>query len=131
MSDSNRVHNPAGVFPPYRNYAHAVEVPPGVRTLYISGINGYDSTGEQLPQDFEGQAANVWRTLGEILASAGMTYADLVSLRFYLTSADDDPANVEAIVRHLGNHLAARTVVVQQLLEPEWRVEIEAIAAKA
>jgi 2-iminobutanoate/2-iminopropanoate deaminase len=58
-----------------------------------------------------------------------MSYADLVSLRFFLTSADDDPANVEAIVAHLGGHLAAQTVVVQQLLHPAWRVEIEAIAA--
>jgi 2-iminobutanoate/2-iminopropanoate deaminase len=130
VTDSNRPHNPIGVFPPYRSYAHAVEVPPGARTLYISGINGYDATGEHLPPDFAGQVANVWSTLREILASAGMTYADLVSLRFFLTSADDDPANVEAIVAHLGNHLVARTVVVQQLLEPEWRVEIEAIAAR-
>jgi 2-iminobutanoate/2-iminopropanoate deaminase len=127
---SNRAHNPVGVFPPYRNYAHAVEVPPGARTLYISGLNGYDSTGEHLPPDFAGQVANVWSTLREILASADMTYADLVSLRFFLTSADDDPANVEAIVAHLGSHLAARTVVVQQLLVPEWKVEVEAVAAR-
>jgi enamine deaminase RidA (YjgF/YER057c/UK114 family) len=53
-----------------------------------------------------------------------------VSLRFFLTSADDDPANVEAIVRHLGSHQAARTVVVQQLLEPDWLVEVEAVAAR-
>jgi 2-iminobutanoate/2-iminopropanoate deaminase len=119
------------VFPPYRNYAHAVEVPPGARTLYVSGLNGYDATGEHLPKDFAGQIANVWITLREILDSAGMGYGDLVSLRFFLTSAGDDPANVEAIVAHLGDNLVARTVVVQQLLEPEWRVEVEAIAARA
>jgi 2-iminobutanoate/2-iminopropanoate deaminase len=119
------------VFPPYRNYAHAVEVPPGARTLYIGGINGYDATGEHLPDNFAGQVANVWTTLSEILGSAGMTYADLVSLRFFLTSAEDDPANVAAIVAHLGGTLVARTVVVQQLLEPSWRVEVEAVAAKA
>jgi 2-iminobutanoate/2-iminopropanoate deaminase len=130
VTESNRPHNPIGVFPPYRSYAHAVEVPPGARTLYVSGLNGYDATGEHLPSDFAGQVANVWSTLREILASAGMTYADLVSLRFFLTSADDDPANVEAIVRHLGSHQAARTVVVQQLLEPDWLVEVEAVAAR-
>lgn len=54
-----RIHNPAGVFPPYRNYAHAVEVPPGARTLYVSGLNGYDATGRDLPGDFEGQVRNV------------------------------------------------------------------------
>jgi 2-iminobutanoate/2-iminopropanoate deaminase len=125
-----RAHNPPSVFPPYRNYAHAVEVPPGARTLYISGINGYDETGTELPEDFTGQVTNIWSHLGNILVSAGMEYRDLVSLRFFLTSADFDPANVEVLRAHLGDHLAARTVVVQQLLEPEWLVEIEAIAAK-
>jgi len=123
-------HNPEGLFPPYANYAHAVEVPPGARTLYISGLNGYESDGVTMPTDFSGQATLVWRHLGVALASAGMSYTDLVSLRFFLASAADDPANVAILREHLGDHLAARTVVVQQLLEPEWLIEVEAVAAK-
>jgi 2-iminobutanoate/2-iminopropanoate deaminase len=123
-------HNPSMMFPPYANYAHAVEVPPGARTLYISGLNGYESDGVTMPADFEGQARLVWRHLGTVLANAGMSYGDLVSLRFFLTSAADDPANVALLREHLGDHAAARTVVVQQLLEPEWLIEVEAIAAK-
>ena len=122
-------YNPATMFPPYAAYAHAVEVPAGARTLYISGLNGYEQDGTTLPSDFEGQARNVWRHLGSALAAAAMSYADLVQLRFYLASADDDPTNVALIKEHLGDHVACRTVVVQQLLEPEWRVEIEAVAA--
>jgi len=56
-------HNPAGVFPPYRNYAHAVEVPAGARTLYISGINGFEEDGATTPPTFEEQAELVWRHL--------------------------------------------------------------------
>ncbi|MDZ5620048.1 RidA family protein [Nocardioides bizhenqiangii] len=123
-------HNPAELFPPYRSYAHAVEVPAGARTLYISGLNGYGADGVTMPSDFTGQAELVWRHLGAVLGSAGMSYADLVSLRFFLASAADDPANVEILSGHLGDHVCARTVVVQQLLEPEWLVEIEAVAAK-
>lgn len=33
-------HNPAEVFPPYANYAHAIEVAANARTLYVSGLNG-------------------------------------------------------------------------------------------
>jgi 2-iminobutanoate/2-iminopropanoate deaminase len=127
----NTPHNPATVFPPYTNYAHAVEVPPNARTLYVSGLNGYDATGATLPADFEGQITNIWSHLDAVLESAGMSYDDLVSLRFFLVAADDDPANVAAIQAHLGDHLAARTVVVQQLLEPGWLVEVEAVAARA
>ena len=83
-----------------------------------------------LPTDFAGQARLIWRHLGAVLASAGMTYDDLVSLRFFLASAADDPANVAILRDHLGEHRAARTVVVQQLLEPDWLLEVEAIAAK-
>jgi enamine deaminase RidA (YjgF/YER057c/UK114 family) len=123
-------HNPPGLFPPYAGYAHAVEVPPGARTLYVSGLNGFERDGVTMPPDFEGQASLVWRHLGTALSAAGMGYDDLVSLRFYLASAADDPANVALIRQHLGDHRACRTVVVQQLLEPEWLVEIEAVAAK-
>ena len=45
-------HNPAELFPPYANYAHAVEVPAGARTLYISGLNGYEPDGASMPADF-------------------------------------------------------------------------------
>ena len=123
-------HNPTTVFPPYAGHAHAVEVPPGARTLYISGLNGYESDRTTMPPDFAGQARLVWRHLDTLLSAANMSYDDLVSLRFFLVSAADDPANVELIKEHLGDHLCCRTVVVQQLLEPEWLVEIEAIAAK-
>jgi enamine deaminase RidA (YjgF/YER057c/UK114 family) len=123
-------HNPPGVFPPYAGYAHAVEVPPGARTLFISGLNGYELDGTTMPADFAAQARLVWRHLGTLLSAADMSYDDLVSLRFFLASPADDPANVAIIKEHLGDHRSCRTVVVQQLLEPEWLIEIEAIAAR-
>ena len=126
-----RAHNPSGVYEPYANYAHAVEVPADARTLYISGLNGYPPDGGAMPENFEDQAALVWQHLATILASADMTYADLVSLRFYLADAAFDPANVALLKGHLGEHRAARTVVCARLLEPAWLIEVEAIAAKA
>jgi enamine deaminase RidA (YjgF/YER057c/UK114 family) len=118
------------MFPPYTGYAHAVEVPPGARTLFISGLNGFEQDGVTMPTDFVGQARLVWQHLGTVLSAAGMDYDDLVSLRFFLASAADDPANVALIREHLAEHRAARTVVVQQLLEPGWLIEVEAVAAK-
>lgn len=122
-------HNPDDLFPPYAAHAHAVEVPAGARTLYISGLNGFEADGTTMPEDFEGQARLVWRHLASALAAAGMTYADLVSLRFYLADPAYDPANVALLKEHLGDSRAARTVVCSRLLEPEWLVEVEAVAA--
>ena len=59
-------HNPADVFPPYANYAHAVEVPGNARTLYVSGLNGFEHDGISMPATFEEQAALVWRHLERI-----------------------------------------------------------------
>lgn len=124
-----RTHNPSDVFEPYANYAHAVEVPSDARTLYISGLNGYEPDGTTMPNGFEEQAALIWRHLDRVLASADMTYADLVSLRFYLADPAFDAANVAILMRHLGEHRAARTVVCARLLEPDWLIEVEAVAA--
>jgi len=40
------------VFPPYTNYAHAVEVPAGSRMLFISGLNGFERDGQTMPEDW-------------------------------------------------------------------------------
>jgi 2-iminobutanoate/2-iminopropanoate deaminase len=126
---SIRQINPVEVFPPYPNYAHAVEVAAGSRILFISGLNGYAADGNTMPDHFEGQAELIWSHLETILAAADMSIENLVSLRFYLAEPALDPANGRLLKQRLGNHHAARTVICAGLLEPRWLVEIEAIAA--
>jgi enamine deaminase RidA (YjgF/YER057c/UK114 family) len=123
-------HNPADLYPPYASYAHAVEVPADARTLYISGLNGFELDGTTMPTTFEEQANLVWGHLCRILASAEMTVDDLVSLRFYLAEPASDPTNVAVLKRYLDGHRTARTVICCRLLEPAWLIEIEAIAAR-
>jgi 2-iminobutanoate/2-iminopropanoate deaminase len=122
-------HNPSGVFPPYRAYSHAAEVRGESRLLFISGLNGYESDGITMPESFEGQAELVWKHLTTILASAGMTVSNLVSLRTYLADPCNDEANALMRVKHLGPHRPASTVVCCQLLEARWKLEVEATAA--
>lgn len=122
-------HNPPGVFPPYRCYAHAAEVQGGARLLFISGLNGFAQDGTTMPESFEEQAELIWRHIGTILAAAGMTLDQLVSLRTYLADPKHDEANVRMRVKHLGGRRVASTVVCCQLLDPRWKLEVEAIAA--
>ncbi len=123
-------HNPPGVFPPYRCYAHAVEVRGDSRLLIVSGLNGYEADGTTLPESFEDQGELIWRHLGTILRSAGMDYGDLVSMRFYLADPEHDEANVQLRMKYLGAHKVALTVVCCRLLDPRWKLEVEAMAAK-
>lgn len=121
-------HNPAALYPPYQSYAHAVEVTGGSRLLVISGLNGYLPDGQTMPETFEEQAELIWGHMGVILASAGMDYTNLISLRFYLASPEYDAPNVALRKKYLGDHPVALTVVCAQLLDPRWKLEIEAIA---
>ena len=122
-------HNPPAVFPPYRAYSHATEIRGESRILFISGLNGYENDGITLPESFDGQAELIWKHLTTILASAGMTVNNLVSLRTYLADPKYDEANALMRVKHLGTHRPASTVVCCQLLEPRWKLEVEATAA--
>ncbi|MEM8861694.1 MAG: RidA family protein [Chloroflexota bacterium] len=123
-------HNPAGLFPQYGNYSHAVEVNGDSRILFISGLNGYEQDGATMPDSFEGQAEIIWQHIGTILKSAGMDYTDLISMRFYLASPEYDEPNMRLRKKYLGNHEVSLTVICAQLLETKWKLEIEAVAAK-
>jgi enamine deaminase RidA (YjgF/YER057c/UK114 family) len=123
-------HNPDGLFPPYRNYSHATEIRGDARLLIISGLNGYLADGETMPDSFEEQGEIIWQHMGTILHSTGMDYRDLVSLRTYLADPAYDDANVRLRVKYLGDHRPSSTVVCCQLLDPKWKLEIEAMAAK-
>jgi 2-iminobutanoate/2-iminopropanoate deaminase len=123
-------HNPNSLFPPYRGYSHAIEVPGGSRLLVVSGLNGYLPDGTTMPDSFEEQGDVVWTHLRTILRAARMDYSDLISLRTYLADPAYDEANVRLRVKYLGGHRPASTVICCQLLDPSWKLEIEAMAAK-
>lgn len=123
-------HNPPGVFPPYRCYSHAIEITGEAKLLVISGLNGYFADGKTMPDSFEEQGDLIWQHMGTILQSAGMSYQNLVSIRIYLAAPHYDEANVQLRVKYLGDHQPAVTVVCCQLLDPKWKLEIEAMAAK-
>jgi len=123
-------HNPEGVFPPYRNYSHAVEIKGNSSLLIISGLNGYLTDGRSMPESFTEQGEIIWQHVGTILKSAEMSYQDIVSVRTYLADPADDEANVQLRVKYLGNNRPALTVVSCQLLEKKWKLEVEIMAAK-
>ena len=58
-----------------------------------------------------------------------MTVENLISLRTYLADPSLDEANVRMRVKHLGAHRPASTVICCRLLDPKWKLEVEAMAA--
>jgi len=123
-------HNPKELFPPYKNYSHAVEVSATTSILFISGLNGYLKDGKTMPDSFEEQGRIIWEYIGVILKSANMGYENIVSLRTYLASPEYDEPNVKLRQEFLRGNEPASTVICCQLLESKWKLEIEAVAAK-
>ena len=121
-------HNPSDLFPPYRCYTHAMEIRGGSRLLFISGLNGYLADGKTMPESFDEQADIIWTHIVTLLRSARMEFNNLVSLRTYLADPQYDEANVRMRVKYLGDHQTSSTVVCCRLLDPKWKLEIEAMA---
>jgi 2-iminobutanoate/2-iminopropanoate deaminase len=123
-------HNPSELYPPYRAYAHAVELLGDARLLIISGLNGYLVDGKTMPESFQEQGELIWEHMGTLLKAAAMDYQNIVSLRTYLADPQDDEANVQLRMKYMGQHQTASTVVCCKLLDARWKLEIEAMAAK-
>ena len=122
-------HNPVDLYPPYRSYSHAVEVNLGSRLLVISGLNGYEKDGATMPDSFEEQADLIWMHLKTLLSEANMSVHNIISLRTYLADPAFDEQNALMRVKHLEGNRPASTVICCRLLEPRWKLEIEAMAA--
>jgi enamine deaminase RidA (YjgF/YER057c/UK114 family) len=121
---------PETISPPLANYSHAVEVPPNARWLYLAGQVGMAPDGT-VPTSCADQAEACFANILAILAEAGMGPGDLVRLNTYLTDPADRAAYGAARDRHVAPPPPASTlVVVRALARPEFKIEIEAIAAK-
>jgi len=76
--------------------------------------------------DVETQTRRIFQIAAEVLDRAGSSLNDVVRTRMYLTHAADWEA-VGRVHGEIFKHIlpAATMVVVAQLLNPKWRVEIE------
>jgi enamine deaminase RidA (YjgF/YER057c/UK114 family) len=128
----NKTHNPSSIAQPINNsYSHGVESPPGARILHLAGQVGVGPDGK-IGASVEEQADVAWRNIAAILASAGMTLADIVKIVTFVTDPRYIPGAREVRARHLGAHRPASTLlVVSGLADTRMVIEIEAVAAKS
>lgn len=97
--------------------------------VFVAGTAPQYPAGQDCPDDPGMQARRCLEIIGEALSSAGSSMADVTRTRIYLT----DAADFDAIGRVHGEFFhdvrpANTTVVVAALLDPRWKVEIEAEA---
>ena len=125
-----RRHTPSTVRPPFARYSHAVEIPPGARLLFVSGQLGI-GLDDHVPEGAEAQADLCFRAIGAILESAGMSFADLVRINAFVSDRAHLSAYMAARDRFVAEPPPASTLmIVSGFARPEFKVEVEAIAAK-
>jgi len=121
---------PAGITRPFGSYSHAVEIPPGARVVHVAGQVGATPEG-RIPEDVDEQARLMFDNLQQVLHAAGMTLRDVVHVNYYIRHEEDLP-----IVRRYRDALfvapfpAASLLIAKALGRPEWRFEIDCVAAK-
>jgi len=125
----NTPHSPADL-PVVAGFVHGMEAPAGARMLFVAGQVGWRSDGS-LEQGIEAQCERAFANVFAVLASAGMAPADIVRLNTYLTDPRDVATFRAVRDRMMAGHLPASTlVVVNALVHPDMRVEVECVAAK-
>jgi 2-iminobutanoate/2-iminopropanoate deaminase len=117
--------------PPFSRYSQAVEVTAGARLIFVSGQVGARADGT-LADTEQGQHEEAWKNLLAILASEGLGPRDIVDLTVYLTDRNALPLFRQVRDRMLeGAEPASTLLFVSGLANPDWQVEIQAVAAAA
>ena len=123
--------NPAAIAPPFARYSHGMEVPAGRRFVFCSGQLGIAADGN-VPEDVRAQADLCFANIAAILAESGMALSDIVRINAYVTDRAHMKGYMESRDAHVGTPPPASTLmIVSGFTRPEFKVEIEVVAAAA
>jgi enamine deaminase RidA (YjgF/YER057c/UK114 family) len=124
-----RYHTPSTIRPPFANYAHAVEIPAGMRLLVISGQLGI-APDDAVPVGAEAQADLCFANIAAVLAEAGAGPEAVVRLNAYVSGRQHLAGYMAARDRFVAEPAPASTLmIVSGFAREEFVVEVEALAA--
>jgi enamine deaminase RidA (YjgF/YER057c/UK114 family) len=125
--------NPEGLFQP-QAYSQVV-VATGSRMVFIAGQVAVDGSGQVVPKgSFAEQAQKAFLNVDRALAAVGARPMDVTKLTIYVVHYSPEflPAIGEARRAVFGDTLPASTLIgVESLAQPEFLIEVEAIAVLA
>jgi len=115
---------------PVAGYVHAVKTSMARNIVHTSGVVPVTNDGN-VAEGITEQARTVWSNISAILADADMALSDIVSVTTYVVPDQDMAAVMAERDIALDGHLAASAlVIVSQLAQAAWKMEISVVAAK-
>ncbi|PAP94580.1 RidA family protein [Mesorhizobium wenxiniae] len=120
---------PKSIKPPFARYSHGIEVPPGKRLVLCSGQVAI-APDDQIPEDADAQAELCFQNIAAILGEAGLGLSDIVRINTYVTDRAFLRPYMDVRDRLFTSPAPASTLmIVSGFARPEFKVEIEVIAA--
>ena len=126
LSNPESIHKPNG-------YSHVAEVERG-KLIYIAGQVAFNKTGELVGKnDVAVQIEQVFANLGEALKSAGASFSNVVKFNIFCVDRVDRSKlpEIRAVRDRYINTQAppvSTFVFVSSLVNPDWLIEVEAVA---
>ncbi len=99
--------------------------------VFVSGTTGFDYGAMTISSDVREQAEQTMRNIGQALAEAGSSFADVVRVRYILPNAADFEPCWPVLRRYLGEVRPAATMIAAGLSDPRMRIEVEVTARRA
>ena len=97
--------------------------------VFVSGTTGFDYTKMEIPEGIVAQAEQCLRNIGDALAQAGASFADVVRVVYVVPQAGEFEQTWPVLRKYFGEVRPAATMVeVTRLIDPAMLVEIEADA---
>jgi len=126
---------PPGCGPPLGMYSHGMVVRAGDLVI-VAGQVGLGADGRVPGDDVISQTKQALENVRAVVEAAGCTMRDVVRLQTFLTRAEDIPGFMKARQELFPTYFPDKVyppntlLVVDRLVRPELRVEVEAMAVR-
>jgi 2-iminobutanoate/2-iminopropanoate deaminase len=108
---------------------------PGVRAgdfVFLSGLASVDENNRIIADTFENEARRTYQNISRVLANGGLTFADVVQVRCYLSNKEDWDTHNSVYREFFAEPFPARTTLIGCLGDMiKYEVDLVAYSPKA
>ncbi len=98
--------------------------------VFVSGTTGFDYSTMTIADDVITQCEQVLRNLDYALSEAGISFADVVRVRYILPDRNDFEPCWPLLRARFGEARPAATMIMAGLSDPRMKIEIEVTARR-